>query len=122
MMNLINFGNILKIKKTLFISRISTLYGPGVFFSLDSYFKGIVNKHNKIEKIPKANYKFFYVDILFDKEILDFVSKNKIECLFIKKGGDLNLNDLFNCENLKFVFDNSNKKFLFRINGILQSF
>lgn len=115
------FWEYFKNKKDI-ISRISTLYGPGVFFSLDSYFKGIVNKHNKIEKIPKANYKFFYVDILFDKEILDFVSKNKIECLFIKKGGDLNLNDLFNCENLKFVFDNSNKNFLFRINGILQSF
>ena len=115
------FWEYFKIKKDI-ISRISSLYGAGVFFSLDSYFKGVVNELNKIENLSKANYKFFYVDILFDKQIFDFVSKNKIECLFIKKGGNINLNNLFNCENLKFIFDNSSKTFLFRINGILKSF
>ena len=99
------------------ISRVSKLYGTGVFFSLDSYFKCSVNEYNKIDQIPNANYKYFYVEQPFDKQILDFITKNKIENLFIKGGGNIDLNELIKCENIQFIFDNSSKKFCYKING-----
>ena len=115
------FWDYFKTKKDI-ISRISKLFGEGVPFSLKSYFKGVVNKYYPIDKIQIANYKFFYVDEIFDEKIFEFVKNNKIECLFIKRGGKVNFNDLINCEGLKFVFDNSSKTFLFKINGILKNF
>ena len=112
------FWEYFKTKKDI-ISRISKLYGPGVFLSLESYFKGVIKK---LKEIPIANYKYLYVEELFDEKIFDFIKNNKIEHLFIKKGGNVNINNLIKCENLKFVFDNTTKIFLFRIKGILQNF
>ena len=37
--------------------------------------------------MPTANYKFFFVDEIFNEKIFEFVKKNKIEYLFIKKDG-----------------------------------
>ena len=105
--------------KNEIISRISKLYGSGVFLSLDNYFKGTIKK--RIE-LPIANYKYLYVEKLFDEKIFDFIKNNKIEHLFIKKGGNVNVNNLIKCDNLKFVFDDTTKIFLFRIKGILQNF
>ena len=113
------FWEYFKNKKDI-ISRIVN-FGSGIFIALDSFFKGFVNENNKIDTIPDANYKFFYIDSFFDKKIFDFVKTNKIECLFIKKGGNVNLKDFFNCEKIQFVFDNLTKTFLFRINGNLQA-
>ena len=115
------FWDYFKFKQDI-VSRISKLYGAGVSFSLESYFKGIVNKYNPIDKMPAANYKFFFVDDIFNEKIFEFVKNNKIEYLFIKKGGEINFNSLINCEKLKFIFDYSSKTFLFKINGIFQNF
>ena len=106
------------------ISRISLLNGVGVFFTLDSYFKGYINDSNQIHDIPKAHYKYFYIECLCDEKILEFVKEYKIEYLFMKQGCNFNLNNLTkdSYDNLKFVFDNSTKTILFRMNGILQSF
>ena len=113
------FWEYFKNKKDI-ISRIVN-FGSGIFIALDSFFKGFINENNTMDKIPEANYKFFYVDSFFDNKIFDFVKTNNIECLFIKKGGNTNLKDFFNCEKIQFVFDNLTKTFLFRINGNLQA-
>ena len=115
------FWDYFKTKKDI-ISRISKLFGTGVSISLKTYFRGVVNKNYPIDEIPNAHYKFFYIDDIFDEKIFDFVKNNEIEFLFIKKGREVNLNNLVNCENLKFLFDNSSKTFLFKINGILKNF
>lgn len=115
------FWEYFKEKKDI-ISRISELYGTGVYFSLDTYFKGFINKEKKINEIPKAKYKYFFVNELFNEQIFEFIKNNKIEYLFIKKGGNVNIKNFIKCENLQFVFDNSSKIFLFKKNGILQNY
>ena len=115
------FWEYFKEKKDI-ISRISELYGAGVYFSLDTYFKGFINQEKKINEIPKAKYIYFFVYELFNEQIFEFIKNNKIEYLFIQKGCDVNIKNFVNCESLKFVFDNSSKIFLFKLNGILQNF
>ena len=114
------FWEYFKDKKDI-ISRVSELNGSGVFFSLDSYFKCSVNQYKLIDQVPKANYKFFYVDIPCDEKILEFIKKNKIDNLFIKKGGKVNFEELIKCENINFIFDNSTKSFYYRVNGKIKS-
>ena len=67
------FWDYFKFKQDI-ISRISKLYGVGVSFSLESYFKGIVNNYNPIDKMPTANYKFFFVvgTNIFNYSIITF--------------------------------------------------
>ena len=47
-----------------------------------------------------------------------FIKKNKIENLFINGGGKVNIDDLIKLDHLKFIFDNTTKDFLFKINGV----
>ena len=115
------FWEYFKDKKDI-ISRVNELNGPGVFFSLDTYFKGFINKEQVINKIPKAKYIYFFVEELLNEQIFEFIKQNKIEYLFIQKGCNVNIYDFINCENLKFAFDNSTKTFLYRINGTLKKF
>ena len=115
------FWDYFKDKKDI-ISRVNELNGGGVFSSLDTYFKGFINKEKKLDKIPKAKYKYFFVNELVNEQIFDFIKNNKIEYLFIQKGSNININNFVNCENLKFLFDNSTKTFLFKINGTLKNF
>ena len=49
-----------------------------------------------------------------------FIQNINIEYLFIRKGGEIDKNQLIKCENLKFIFNNTTKSFLFRINGKLE--
>ena len=51
------FWEYFKEKKDI-ISRVSELNGAGVYFSLDTYFKGFINQEKKINEIPKAKYKY----------------------------------------------------------------
>ena len=51
------FWEYFKEKKDI-ISRVSELNGAGVYFSLDTYFKGFIKKEKKINEIPKAKYKY----------------------------------------------------------------
>jgi hypothetical protein len=113
------FWEYFKTKKDI-ISKVSKLVGPGVFFNLDYYFKGIINKYNKINDIPKAKYKYFYIEESIDEQIFKFIQNINIEYLFIRKGGEIDKNQLIKCENLKFIFNNTTKSFLFRINGKLE--
>ena len=115
------FWDYFKDKKDI-ISRVNELNGGGVYSSLDTYFKGFINKEKKLDKIPKAKYKYFFVNELVNEQIFEFIKNNKIEYLFIQKGSNIDINNFVNCENLKFVFDNSTKIFLFKINGILKNF
>jgi hypothetical protein len=113
------FWDYFKDKKDI-ISRISKLIGDCVYISLDSYFKGVVNSYNNIELIKNAKYHYFFVEVPLDDKILDFIKKNKIEYLFLRNGGNVNVDILKDCNNLKFVFDNCSKLFLFRNNEILE--
>ena len=113
------FWDYFKDKKDI-IARISTLIGDCVYISLDSYFKGVVNTYNNIELMKNAKYLYFFVEVPLDDKILDFIKKNKIEYLFLRNGGNVNLDILKDCNNLKFVFDNCSKLFLYRNNEILE--
>ena len=88
------FWDYFKNKKDI-ISRISRLSGDCIYICLDYYFKAIVNEYNTIERIKDAKYLYFIVETPFNKDILEFVKRNKIEYLFIKKGGDLFIDELF---------------------------
>ena len=82
---------------------------------IDTYFQ-IEIYDNSIEFLNKNNnkYLFCFVFVPFNDNILEFIIRNKIEYLFILKGGKVNLEELIKCDYLKFVFDDSKKKFLFR--------
>ena len=76
----------------------------------------IVVYDNDINFLNQRNYKyrFCFVGVPFDDNIFEFIKRNKIEYLFIQKGGHVNLEELMKCNYLKVVFDNSTKKFLYR--------
>ena len=76
---------------------------------LDSYFKATISNYEPIDKIPDAKYYYCVVEILFEENVLDFVKKNKVEYLFILGGGNPNFDELKKCDDLKFVFDKTNK-------------
>ena len=108
------FWDYFKIKKDI-ISRISRLSGDCVYISLDYYFKAIVNK--PINQIKDAKYKFLFVEIPFNGDILKYIKRNKIEYLFIKSGGEKFIEELSKCNHLKFILDKSSKIFLYKKNG-----
>ena len=66
------FWEYFKDKKDI-ISRVNELNGPGVFFSLDTYFKGFINKEQAINKIPKAKYIYFFVEELLNEKIFEYI-------------------------------------------------
>ena len=113
------FWDYFKDKKDI-ISRISHLSGDCVYISLDSYFKGIVYKNYTIEQIKKVKYHFFFVEIPFNEDVLEFIKNNEIEYLFIINGGNVNIDKLMKCKHLKFVFDNVSKIFLYKNKDILE--
>ena len=105
------FWDYFKDKKEI-ISRISKLDGDCINISLDTYFKAIISKNEP--KLKDAKYYYCIVEKSFDKNIFDFVKKNKIEYLFILNGGNVNCEEFKECEELKFVFDKNTKTFLLR--------
>ena len=107
------FWDYFKNKKDI-ISRISTIYGNVNNTVLDSYFKLTISDNiNKIINSSKYYYCFIESNINFNN-ILEIIKRNKIEYLFILNGCNVNLNELKNCNDLKFVFDKTTKIFLFR--------
>ena len=107
------FWDYFKDKKNI-ISRVSKLYGAAVNFDLDSYFKLNINEKEIQEGIKDSKYYFCFVQVPFNEEIMDIIKRNKIEYLFILNGGDVNLDELKKCDDLKFIFDKKKKEFLFR--------
>ena len=107
------FWDYFKDKKDI-ISRVSKLFGSDVTMNLDSYFKTTINKFDTVDNIPNAKYYFCFVETPYDEKVLDFVKRNKVEYLFILGGGNPNFDELKKCDDLKFVFDKTNKEFLFR--------
>ena len=107
------FWDYFKDKKDI-ISRVSKLYGNAVNFDLDSYFKLNIGEYEMKEGFKDAKYYFCFVQIPFNEKIMEIIKKNKIEYLFILNGGDVNLDELKKCDDLKFVFDKKTKEFLFR--------
>ena len=108
------FWDYFKNKKNI-LSRIEALRVEGNDISLDSYFKVKIDSFfNTIDKIKKAKYYYFYVESTFDGKIIEFIKKYKIENLFILHGGKYNIDDFKECNDLKFVYDNCNKCFLYR--------
>ena len=107
------FWDYFKDKKDI-ISRVSKLYGNAVNFDLDSYFKLNIGEYEMKEGFKDAKYYFCFVQIPFNEKIMEVIKKNRIEYLFILNGGDVNLDELKKCDDLKFVFDKKTKEFLFR--------
>ena len=107
------FWDYFKDKKDI-ISRVSKLYGNAVNFDLDSYFKLNIGEYEMQEGFKDAKYYFCFVQIPFNEKIMEVIKKNRIEYLFILNGGDVNLDELKKCDDLKFVFDKKTKEFLFR--------
>jgi len=107
------FWDYFKDKKDI-ISRISKLYGTAVNFDLDTYFKLNITEYEMQEEFKDAKYYFCFVQVPFNEKIMDIIKKNKIEYLFILNGGDVNLEELKKCDDLKFIFDKETKEFLFR--------
>jgi len=107
------FWDYFKDKKDI-ISRVSKLYGAAVDFDLDSYFKLEVTEYTMQEEMKDSKYYFCFVLVPFSEKIMDIIKRNKIEYLFILKGGDVNYDELKKCDDLKFIFDKNTKEFLFR--------
>ena len=107
------FWDYFKNKKDI-LSRVSKLKVKGDNISLDSYFKITIDNYETIDKIKQAKYYYFYVESTFDEKIMEFIKKNKIEYLFILHGGKYNIDDFKECNDLKFVYDNDSKCFLYR--------
>lgn len=97
-------------------SRISEIIGSNMDKPLDSYFKFTIDKYNKenLKTIDNTKYYYCYVEILFNKDIFDFIKTNKIENLFILGERQVDLNELEKCNELKFVYDKTSKIFLRR--------
>ena len=107
------FWDYFKDKKDI-ISRVSKLYGAAVDVDLDSYFKLDINEYTMQEEMKDSKYYFCFVQVPFNEKIMDIIKRNKIEYLFILNGGDVNLDELKKCNDLKFIFDKNTKEFLFR--------
>ena len=108
------FWDYFKDKKDI-ISRVSKLSGGGLNIDLDSYFKLNIGEYEIKEGIKKdSKYYFCFVQVPFNEKVMDIVKRNKIEYLFILNGGDVNLDELKKCDNLKFIFDKKTKEFLYR--------
>ena len=107
------FWDYFKDKKDI-ISRVSKLYGSYLDISLDEYFKVIISQYEPIDKIKDAKYYYCIVESPYDDKIFKFIKRNKIEYLFILNGGNVNFDELKECDELKFVFDNNTKNFLYR--------
>ena len=103
------FWDYFKDKKDI-ITRISKLQGDCVNNSLDSYFKITFDEYDEMEdKIINGKYYYCYIKKYFNKEIFEFIKRNKIEYLFILNGGNVNFDDLEKCNDLKFIFDKNSK-------------
>ena len=109
------FWDYFKDKKDI-TSRISEIIGSNIDKPLDSYFKFTIDKYSKdtLKKIDNIKYYYCYVEIRFNKDILDFIKRNKIEYLFILGESQVDLNEFEKCDELKFVYDNTSKIFLYR--------
>ena len=94
--------------------------GNCVYENLDLYFKAVINKYNSVDKIKEGKYLYLFVESPFNEQILDFVKRNKVEYLLIKGGGDVNIEELIKCRDLKFIYDNTSKKFFYRKNNCLE--
>ena len=107
------FWDYFKDKKDI-LSKVSEINCEYTCDFIDSYFKIGIYKDRDIDSIKNIKYCFCFVEEIFDDKILEFVKKNKIEYLFIKNGGNIELDKLKECNDLKFVFDNLTKKFMFK--------
>ena len=96
------------------ISRVSKLYGNGVNFDLDTYFKLNITEYDMQGEFKEAKYYFCFVQVPFNEKITNIIKRNKIEYLFILNGGDVNFDELKKYDDLKFIFDKKAKEFLFR--------
>ena len=113
------FWDYFKNKKQI-LNRVSELSGNCVYEKLDIYFKAVINKYNSVDKIKEGKYLYLFVESPFNEQILDFVKRNKVEYLLIKGGGDVNIEELIKCRDLKFIYDNTSKKFFYRKNNCLE--
>ena len=116
------FWDYFKNKKDI-ISRVSKLDGASVFDSIEKFFKITFNKYGEtVENIKTAKYYYCFVNIPFDDKMLEFVKNNKVEYLVILNGGNINIDELKKCDELKFIFDKVNKNFFYKnnVNNILE--
>lgn len=107
------FWDYFKDKKDI-ISRVSKLNGVAVNFDLDTYFKLNIDEYSIQEGVNDCKYYFCFVRIPFNEKVMEIIKRNKIEYLFILKGGNVNFDELKKCDDLKFIFDKKTKEFLFR--------